>query len=386
MIPPKTNHTKKCINVEAINNLHLRVRSIITDSRTPASDYSQSAFFALTTPVGDGHRYIDDMYDKGVRIFVVKDLPCNVNSLPDAEFIIVDDVTQALTQSATAIRNAVACPIIGITGSIGKTMFKEMLNAALGQRMRIIRSPRSWNSQIGVPMSLWKLRDNTQLGIIEAGISRKGEMAKLNKIIRPTIGVFTALSHEHDSGFESIEQKADEKALLFAGCQRVYYPKDDTRIESALKKVVCVDNLIAVEGSLADICLKVAIDLGANSTDAKQRIEQASQYSGRIDLSEVTELTSVGYDHYTTDIDGIATALDFAHRRMIRGRKLIAVIGDLDCYDEDKVSVYSQLEKQLQAANVSKLVAVGSTISKYAQSFTSNLSVVTSDVLSDIYA
>ncbi len=370
----------------ALETLHKRVSRIITDSRTPVADYSKCAFFALITHTDNGHRYIQHLYDKGVRIFVISEIPADMTSMPDAEFIVVDDVYDALAHSAASVRASVHCPVIGITGSTGKTVFKEMLNAALGQKMRCIRSPRSWNSQIGVPLSLWKLREDTQIGIFEAGISHKGEMSRLRDMIKPVIGVFTALNDEHASGFDSLEDKAHEKALLFTGCRRVYFPAGDTRIEKALNETLTDVELVAVDGSLTDLCYRLAIDLGANPDTARSAIENADSISGRIDLSELTELTSVEYDHYTTDNDGIDTALDFALRRKSHHRRLVAIVGDLFVFPSDCPKAYTELEDTLSAAGVSHLVCVGKTIPEYARKFNSGFEVSFCENINDVYS
>lgn len=333
------------------------ITNIITDSRTPVTDYSKTAFFALKTKLDDGHSYIQILYDKGVRVFVVNHLPEDAKAaMPDANFIVVDDVSEALAQSASAWRSMFTCPVIGVTGSVGKTVFKEMLNAALGHETRVTRSPRSWNSQIGVPLSVRRMKPDTELGIFEAGISRPGEMERLEKIIQPTVGVFTALTDEHASGFSSIQEKAHEKALLFKNCRCVYYPESDQRIKEALSETAPGVELIGVNGTLADMTAKVAEDLGCDPDKAKASISGAEKLSGRIDLSEITELTSVAYDHYTCDLDGIATGLDFARRQMNGHRRLIAVIGKPDCFPADRQTTDAKLQEILRAASVERVI------------------------------
>ncbi|MDE6693355.1 MAG: bifunctional UDP-N-acetylmuramoyl-tripeptide:D-alanyl-D-alanine ligase/alanine racemase, partial [Muribaculaceae bacterium] len=202
------------------------ITSLLTDSRDLTYPES-TAFFALRTAVNDGHRYIAPLYRLGVRCFVVdKGSMCDESLFPEALFIKTDNTLEALQILAAHVRKQAHCPVIGITGSRGKTIVKELLYKALHENYSTVRSPRSYNSQIGVPLSLWELSASTQAAIFEAGISRPGEMAKLHKMIQPTVGIFTSLTDEHQDGFGSLEQKATEKALLFIGCRKVIVPAD----------------------------------------------------------------------------------------------------------------------------------------------------------------
>ena len=166
------------------------IRWLLTDSRSLSSP-EDSLFFAIVTRRGDGHNFISQLYQRGVRSFVVSRLP--EEELPEATFLVVDDTLKALQRLVANHRRQFSIPVVGITGSNGKTMVKEWLAQMLQPDYVVTRSPRSYNSQIGVPLSVWNLNEESEIGIFEAAISQPGEMSALEEIIRPTIGVFTGL-------------------------------------------------------------------------------------------------------------------------------------------------------------------------------------------------
>ncbi len=176
------------------------IRYLLTDSRQLGAHPEQTLFFAIKTEKDDGARYIGELFTKGVRVFVT------------------GDSIAALQALAAYKRSKFTCPVIGITGSNGKTVVKEWLYELLRDDYRITRSPRSYNSQIGVPLSVWQMDGNTGLAIFEAGISEPGEMERLERIIRPTIGVITCIGEEHSANFSSLEEKRAEKMKLFVHC------------------------------------------------------------------------------------------------------------------------------------------------------------------------
>lgn len=195
------------------------INHLLTDSRQLGSEPQHTLFFALRTAANDGARYVQDLYAQGVRAFVLhapQQLPA------DALQLLVPDTLQALQDLAAYKRSLYPnLPVIGITGSNGKTVVKEWLYELLQEDYHITRSPKSYNSQIGVPLSVWQLNDDTQLAIFEAGISEPGEMARLERIIRPTIGVITYIGQEHGENFRSIDEKRAEKMQLFTHCQTI---------------------------------------------------------------------------------------------------------------------------------------------------------------------
>jgi alanine racemase len=200
------------------------VTELVIDSRR-VNDASESLFIALRSSRRDGHQFIGTAYDAGVRRFMVSEAPV-IGNYPGAGFLLVRDTLAALQQMAATHRRDFTMPVIGITGSNGKTMVKEWLYQALGADYQIVRSPRSYNSQIGVPMSVWLAQPGDTLGIFEAGISQPGEMENLERIIRPTIGIFTSIGAAHSEGFLNVRQKINEKLNLFRHCPVLIYSRD----------------------------------------------------------------------------------------------------------------------------------------------------------------
>ena len=180
------------VDYHSISNEEATVSQLLTDSRS-LNNPEETIFFAIKTANNDGHNYIAPLYQKGVRNFVVNRIDNVMREMRDANFLVVADTLEALQTLATSHRRRFNIPVIGITGSRGKTTVKEWLNQLLSDDYKIVRSPRSYNSQIGVPLSLWDIDTNTTLAIIEAGISTTGEMDNLQAMIRPTIGVITKI-------------------------------------------------------------------------------------------------------------------------------------------------------------------------------------------------
>ena len=202
----------------------LDIRHLLTDSRQLGNEPEATLFFALKTPKNDGAKYIPQLIERGVKVFVVGvQTPESGILLPQGElketlFLVVDSPLAALQALAAYKRSLYRCPVIAITGSNGKTVVKEWLYQLLKSEYRITRSPKSYNSQIGVPLSVWQMNEQTELAIFEAGISEMGEMECLEPIIRPTIGVITYIGAEHGENFPSLEAKRAEKMRLFAHC------------------------------------------------------------------------------------------------------------------------------------------------------------------------
>ena len=201
----------------------LDISYLLTDSRQLGSEPEATLFFALKTAKNDGARYIPSLVERGVRCYVLESLDNldGLDGLDNRLFLLVEDSLAALQQLAAYKRSLYHGPVIGITGSNGKTVVKEWLYQLLKDDYRITRSPKSYNSQIGVPLSVWQLSEQTELAIFEAGISEMGEMARLQPIIRPTIGVITYIGTEHGENFPSLEVKRAEKMQLFVDCDTI---------------------------------------------------------------------------------------------------------------------------------------------------------------------
>ena len=190
------------LNAKRIGTRPTEIDWILTDSRSLCFA-EETLFFALKSKRNDGHKYITELYERGVRSFVVGELPQNIEEYSDANFLLVSDPMKSLQKLAEKHREVFDVPVIGITGSNGKTVVKEWLYQLLSAERIITRSPRSYNSQIGVPLSVWLMNEKTELGVFEAGISEMGEMEALQSIIRPTIGVLTNIGGAHQENFFS---------------------------------------------------------------------------------------------------------------------------------------------------------------------------------------
>ena len=225
----------ECIQSAGLNWQSVEIRFLSTDSRTLLSG-AETLFFALRSERNDGHRYIADLYNKQVRAFVVNELPGRLDAYPDAFFIQVEDVLKALQKLAAKHRETFTAPVLGITGSNGKTIVKEWLFELLQQEINIVRSPKSYNSQIGVPLSLWLLEPDHELAIIEAGISLPGEMQKLERMIHPQIGIFTTITGAHQENFKNNEEKIREKLELFKKSEKLIYCRDHEEIHHEILK------------------------------------------------------------------------------------------------------------------------------------------------------
>ncbi|MDE5608469.1 MAG: alanine racemase [Muribaculaceae bacterium] len=337
----------------------------LTDSRSLLYP-DGTLFFALTTPSNDGHRYVRELYRHGVRHFAVSEEAIAVNPLPaDASALVAHDadgVLDILQRSAAYVRSLVDCPIIAVTGSRGKSLMKEYLAEAFSS-VRVTASPRSWNSQTGVPLSLWRLQPDTRLGIFEAGISRPGEMERLAGMIRPTIGVFTGLTDEHSGDFTSLEHKCREKAELFREVSHILYFESDPLVEGILHeinptaKLIRVDDAPAAARTIAEI---TGLPLG--------RLPEYCVRSTRLDITEGDDGRIVATDHFSTDPGAIETALDRFGRRT-GGRRLVAIIGDLALRGSKPEEAYRELERLLLAHGADSLIGVGKEISRYISQF-----------------
>ena len=215
-------------------NSEILISSISIDSRT-IFDPASSVFFALKSERNDGHRYIPDLVHMGVRAFIVSDYSDEFQKYDDCGFIVVADTLQALQKLAAWHRSQFQIPVVGITGSNGKTIVKEWLFEVLHNRA-VLRSPKSYNSQVGVPLSVWNLGPDDELAIFEAGISKPGEMLSLSEIIRPTIGILTNIGEAHQENFKSKQEKLEEKLRLFQTCQTLIYCKDQPLVHAEICK------------------------------------------------------------------------------------------------------------------------------------------------------
>lgn len=376
------------------------VSVLLIDSRS-LSLPKESLFFALRTSMGNGHKYINELYERGVRNFVVESLEDLTFTYSDANFLKVNNTLIALQTLAAYHRQRFeSLPVIAITGSRGKTRVKEWLNQLLSPDYRIVRSPRSFNSQIGVPLSLWNIDNDTTLAIIEAGISTTGEMAALHAMIAPTIAVVTCISDEHDEGFASRKEKAQEKALLLQGSNHyIYCGCNEWMIEATHKSGstpcnLSVENTVTCNGTttityrhndeqhavtipfttLVDIenattCLGVMLTLGISHHVIAQRMKQLKPVATRINVIEGVNNCTIIADGYTSDLNSLSPAIDFVARRT-GSRPNTVIMSDLmDSAPGYEEYIYKRVAQCLEERKVSRLLAVGPQMCSHASLF-----------------
>jgi Alr-MurF fusion protein len=212
------------------------IEELIIDTRK-INEPEKALFIALKAPRRDGHSFIPEAYKKGVRNFLVQE-EIDISGFPGSNFILVKDTLLGLQQFIAQYRNQFSIPVIGITGSNGKTIVKEWLSELLSSKYNVVRSPKSYNSQIGVPLSVWLMEPQHEMAVFEAGISQPGEMERLEKMIRPTIGIFTNIGEAHSEGFMNMRQKINEKLILFRNASQLIYCSDYPELNEALAQYI----------------------------------------------------------------------------------------------------------------------------------------------------
>ncbi len=382
---------------------------LLTDSRSLCFPEG-TLFFALKSERHDGHHFIQDLYRRGVRNFVVENVPENHETLfPKSNFLKVESPLTALQRLAERHRDEFEIPIVGITGSNGKTMVKEWLYQVLSPSMSVTRSPRSYNSQIGVPLSVWLLSEQTQVGVFEAGISQPGEMLALRDIIQPTIGVLTNLGSAHQENFESIEDKCREKLTLFHGSKAIVYCEDNEVVKRIISEYDYKGEILSwstkndkaplfIKGvSKKDItstisyiykgqegqfslpfideasvtnaitCASVSLLLGIDMETIKQRMGSLEPVAMRLEVKEGQHGCTLINDSYNSDINSLDIALDFMNRRPDhKGRRHTLILSDIYQSGETPEALYSEVSVLAQKRGVEKFIGIGKELSAQA--------------------
>ena len=378
---------------------------LLTDSRSLCFP-EQTLFFALRTKRNDGHKYIDDLYRRGVRNFVVESLPAEV--YPDANFLKVPSPLAALQRLAERHRDEFSIPIVGITGSNGKTWVKEWLYQILRPEGGVTRSPRSYNSQIGVPLSVWLLNENSRIGIFEAGISQPGEMLALRDIIQPTIGVFTSMGMAHQENFRSLDEKCMEKLQLFHDAEVIVYPSDDDTVSRCVRRSQYQGERIGwsrfsekapmfvktegchvaykykdVEGSYeipfideASIensitCATVALYLGLTPEQIAERMARLEPIAMRLEVKEGQRGLTLINDSYNNDVNSLDIALDFMNRRPEQeGKRKTLILSDIYQSGESPAELYREVSELMQKRGIDRFIGIGPEITSQAAQIT----------------
>ena len=346
---------------------------LLTDSRSLCFPES-TLFFALRTQRGDGHRFVADLYQRGVRSFVVESIP--EGNFPDAVFLLVPDSLQALQRLAERHRESFDIPVIGIAGSNGKTTVKEWIYQMLSPDYTVTRSPRSFNSQIGVPLSIWGLWHQSEIGVFEAAISQPGEMQALQRIIQPTIGVFTCLGSAHQENFENMRQKCMEKLVLFHDARALIYPADDELVADCVGQLNFSGELIPWHhkgDALSDnreIVATVCRYLGMKEEVIQQRLAHLEPVAMRLQVLEGRNQCTLINDSYNSDLNSLDIALDFMSRRPEgQGRTRTLILSDILQSGVPPMMLYTHVVKLLESRGIDRLVAVGPSISQHKECF-----------------
>ena len=357
-------------------NENLKGREIdwlLTDSRSLC--YPESTiFFAIKTKSGDGHHYIADLYKRGSRAFVVSEKP--EGDFPEADFLLVPDTLRALQSLAAYHRSRFNIPVIGITGSNGKTLVKEWLYQLLAPNFVVTRSPRSYNSQTGVPLSVWGLREKSEVAIFEAAISERNEMAALERIIKPTIGIFTCLGSAHQENFTSMEEKCHEKLQLMKDAEVVIYPAGDAIIKECISQsnlkgrlLPCPSTGNAFEDNKA-LCRAVCREMGLDDDVIEERLRALEPVAMRLEVKDGQNDCTLINDSYNSDLSSLDIALDFMNRRPEKeGRQRTLILSDILQSGVEPHALYTQLANMLNSRGINNLIAVGGIISAHMDCF-----------------
>jgi len=378
------------------------IDSISIDSRS-LQNGENTMFFAISGPNNDGHTYINELIDKGVRHFVVTHIP--ETAAGKANFLVVENTLDALQKLAAYYRSLFDFPIIGITGSNGKTIIKEWLNFLLSPDYNIIRSPKSYNSQVGVPLSILGIKEKHNLGIFEAGISTMHEMEKLQKIIRPTIGILSNIGSAHDEGFSSVADKIKEKLKLFTSVNVLILNKNKTIQAFVNPKIKtfswCSDNKSAdvyiTKKNLGDLtelqvtykedtfpilipfqdqasienaihCMMVMLYFGYNPKVIQTRMAQLYPVEMRLKVKNGIYNCTLIDDSYSSDFQSLKIALDFLEHQKQHKKKTI-ILSDIFQSGLHNDELYSQVSQLIISNKINRVIGIGETISQYKNKF-----------------
>ena len=380
---------------------HLQIDNISIDSRSLQNN-AGTLFFALKGQNRDGHQYIPDLVKNGVLNFVVNHIPEEVKG--KANFFIVDDTLTALQNFAAYYRKLFDIPVIGITGSAGKTIVKEWLNFLLSPDYNIIRSPKSYNSQVGVPLSVIGINSRHDLGIFEAGISTTGEMEKLEPIIKPEIGILTNIGPAHDEGFSGREEKIREKLKLFRNVKVLIYQKNSEidkefiRAESGftwsfndagahvlIKHIKSTGDLLVTvkdknvftvtipftdEPSIENAinCMMVLLYLKYDVNIIRDRMKSLYPVEMRLQVKNGINNCTLIDDSYSSDYQSLKIALDFLEQHKTHQKKTV-ILSDIFQSGFETEELYLKVGRLLSGHNISQVIGIGDTISKQLADF-----------------
>jgi Alr-MurF fusion protein len=395
IIPVIKAHFSGKSDIAVIENISIDSRSLQNGDAT--------LFFALIGPNHDGHLYIDQLIETGVLHFVVNYIPTHLEG--KANFLVVENTLESLQQLAAYYRSLFDFPIIGITGSNGKTIIKEWLNFLLSPDYNVIRSPKSYNSQVGVPLSILGINEKNNLGVFEAGISTVNEMGNLQHIIQPTIGVLSNIGSAHDEGFQDVGQKIKEKLKLFTSVDVLILNKNKT-IEAFLnpkiktftwssddgkadvfvmaKEIAEATELKVTYNKLCFIikipfqdqasvenaiqCLMVMLHFGYNQETIQDRMALLYPVEMRLKVKNGSNNTTIIDDSYSSDFQSLKIALDFLENQKQHKKKTL-ILSDIFQSGLITEELYSKVSQLIVSNKIHRVIAIGKTISGYKNKF-----------------
>ncbi|MDD4515754.1 bifunctional UDP-N-acetylmuramoyl-tripeptide:D-alanyl-D-alanine ligase/alanine racemase [Massilibacteroides sp.] len=399
------------VNAKVEKLTEASISILLTDSRRLTLP-EQSLFFALKTKTNDGHKYIGELYRLKVRNFVVSERLPEFDSMKEANFLVVKDTLKALQKLAAYHRKRFSIPVIGITGSNGKTIVKEFLYQLLHKEFNIVRSPRSYNSQIGVPLSVWQMNEKHTLGIFEAGISQPDEMECLQPIIAPTIGIFTNIGEAHQENFFSMTQKCMEKLALFSDSEAIIYDGDDAFIANSIEAALLSHKAIGWsrtdseaplfielikkkeaeteihctmlglhrrfvipftdDASIENVihCLALILYLKPTSVTDESRTSSLEPVDMRLDVKQGINNCLLINDTYNSDINSLDIALDFqASRKVNKKLKSTLILSDILQSGTLPKSLYKKVADMVRRKKTDRIIGIGRDIKEYEASF-----------------
>ncbi len=389
----------------------LMIRHLLIDSRK-LIQAEACLFIALKSAKNDGHNYILPLYERGVRNFLVEQIPAEMNDKADVNFIVVKDTLAAMQAIAAAHRMQFEIPVVGITGSNGKTIVKEWLAALLQVDKNVVFSPKSYNSQVGVPLSVWEMNADNEIAVFEAGISEPGEMDKLQVILKPTIGIFTNIGSAHDEYFLNRTQKIAEKLKLFTKVNLLIYCLDmselseriagiesfrDVRLFAWSEKNQDADlyiehteiqrnsTVLNARFQEQEICLRIPfsdrasiencthcwafmLSQGYANDEIQKRIILLNPVEMRMELKDGVNNCSLINDSYSSDYNSLMIAINFLTQQQQHQKKTI-ILSDILQSGQNEVDLYQSIANVLDSKGIHHLIGIGPSISRQAKLF-----------------
>lgn len=377
------------------------VQMLITDSRKAFGGESV-VFFAIRGLNHDGHNFIHAIYDLGVRQFVVEYDHPSLKNLSDVNVFVATSAVNTLQELAAYHRQQFQIPVLAITGSNGKTIVKEWLYQLLSSDYHCVKNPGSYNSQIGVPLSVWQMDQHHQLAFFEAGISKPGEMRRLQKVISPTVGVFTNIGPAHNEGFSSIEEKLSEKFELFSNVEKLIYCKDHIPVDAIVRKrqipslswgmdpgadIVISQNeddftishkndsiIVKLpfhgQASIENCfhCIAVMLHLGYQLKTIAERLKLIQPVSMRLEMKDGINDCQIVDDTYNNDLGGLQMSLQFLANQSHRSKKRVILSDVLEAGLQDRELV-SHIARLVKDNQVSSFIGIGQVLSSHRELF-----------------